>query len=176
MKNFLLTAAFLLIGGLLNAQTNYNIEKESETKKWTWSHSNLGNGVSLNYFFEKDQTYEITFWVKTSSNISKPNKKVLQSTINIRTASNTSYNKYEYTLPEFTEYSEVVWSQKAGEKFNQWQKKKIYFTPNYNNLQLWFFPLMTANANDNGGARIEMEIDNVIIKKNPDKHVGLSSL
>lgn len=176
MKNFLLTAAFLLIGELLYAQANYNQEKDSETKKWAWSHSNLGSGLSLNYFFEKDQTYEITFCVKTSSNVSKPNKKVLQSAINIRTASNASYNKYEYTLPEFTEFSEVVWSQKACEKFNQWQQKKIYFTPTYNNLQLWLFPLMTANANDNGGARIEMEIDNITIKKSSDKQFSLSSL
>ncbi|GAA4765861.1 MULTISPECIES: hypothetical protein [Flavobacterium] len=176
MKNFLLTAAFILIGELLYAQTNFDQAKENETKKWAWSHSNLGSGLSLNYFFEKDQTYEITFWVKTSSNVSKPNKKVLQSTINIRTASNTSYDKFEYTLPNFTEYSEVVWSQKAGEKFNQWQQKKIYFTPTYNNLQLWLYPLMTANANDNGGARIEMEIDNIVIKKSSDKHFSLSSL
>jgi hypothetical protein len=101
---------------------------------------------------------------------------VLQSTINIRTASNTSYDKFEYTLPNFTEYSEVVWSQKAGEKFNQWQQKKIYFTPSYNNLQLWLYPLMTANTNDNGGARIEMEIDKIVIKKSSDKHFSLSSL
>lgn len=176
MRNILTTAVLILIGGLMTAQTNYNSEKESETKKWTWSHSNLGNGISLNYFFEKDQTYEVTFWVKTSSNVSKPNKKVLQSSINIRTASNVAYNESEYTLPEFSEYSEVVWSQKAGEKFNQWQQKKIYFTPKYNNLQLWLFPLMTANANDNGGARLEMEVDKIIIRKSSDKHVGLSSL
>ncbi len=176
MKKILITAVLILIGGLMTAQNNYNVEKESETKKWAWSHSNLGNGISLDYFFEKDQTYEVTFWIKTSSNVSKPNKKVLQSSINVRTASNVAYNKFEYTFPEFSEYSEIVWSQKAGEKFNQWQQKKIYFTPKYNNLQLWLFPLMTANANDNGGARIEMEIDNIVIKKSSDRQLGLSSL
>lgn len=176
MKNFLLTAAFLLMGELMCAQTNFNPENESETKKWTWSHSNLGNGININYYFEKDKTYEITFWVKTSSNVAKPNKKVLQSTVNIRTASNTSYNALEYSLPYFTEYSEVVWSQKAGEKFNQWQQKKIYFTPEYNNLQLWMYPLMTAKANENGGARIEMEVDNITIRNVSEKQISMTSL
>ena len=177
MKNFLLTAAFLLIGGLIYAQTKETATTGNEIKKWAWSHSNLGSGINVDYYFEKDKTYEITFWVKTSSNITKPSKKaLLQSTVNIRTASNASYNPLEYTLPNFTEYSEVVWTQKATEKFNQWQQKKIYFTPEYNNMQLWFFPLMTAKANENGGTRIEMELENITIKTVSDKQISLSSL
>jgi hypothetical protein len=177
MKKILLTAALLLIGELMCAQTKELTSINKETNRWAWSHSNLGNGINVDFYFEKDKTYEITFWVKTSSNISKPSKKALQqSTINIRTASNASYNTLEYTLPSFTEYSEVVWSQKASEKFNQWQQKKIYFTPEYNNMQLWFFPLMTAKANDNGGTRLEMEIENISIKTVSDKQISLSSL
>ena len=176
MKNFFLTVALLLIGELIYAQSISNSEKTEETKQWMWSHSNLGSGININYYFEKDKTYEITFWVKTSSNIAKPNKKVLQSSINIRTASNSTYNTLEYTLPKFTEYSEMVWSQKANEKFNEWQQKKIHFTPEYNNMQLWFYPLMSAKANDNGGARIEMEIDKITIKDLSNKEVSITSL
>jgi hypothetical protein len=176
MKNFLVIATLLLIGELMCAQTNLETKKVEETKQWMWSHSNLGSGINIDYYFEKEKTYEITFWVKTSSNVAKPNKKVLQSSINIRTASNIAYNNLEYTLPEFAEYSETVWSQKANEKFNQWQQKKIYFTPEYNNMQLWFYPLMTSKANDNGGARIEMEIDKITIKPVTDKQLSLSSL
>ncbi|MFC7774226.1 hypothetical protein [Flavobacterium sp. GCM10027622] len=179
MKKILLTTMLLLIGELVCAQT-YSDPKETnkkeETKQWMWSHSNLGSGINVDYFFEKDKTYEITFWVKTASNISKPNKKVLQSSITLRTATNTTFNNLDYTLPNFTEFSEVVWTQKANEKFNEWQQKKIYFTPEYNNMQLWFYPLMVAKANDNGGARIEMEVDKISIKSIADKQISLSSL
>ena len=133
------------------------------TSIWKWSHSNLGEGIVTNYDFQVGKTYQISFLIKTTSNVAIPNKVVLNSTANVRAVSEISSRKVTYDIPKIPITSEIIWSKPVEIAMNKWKKISINFTPINNNSQLWFYPLMTANANKNGGARIQMEIDNVYI-------------
>jgi hypothetical protein len=137
---------------------------EKDTWVWMWSHSNLGEGVVTNYNFEVGKTYQISFRIKTSSNISKPNDVVLNSTANVRAVSGIATKTVAYEIPKIPTSSEVIWSKPVKKTLKHWKTVVVTFTPTNNNSQLWFYPLMTADANANGGARIQMEIDHVAIK------------
>lgn len=137
---------------------------EKNTWVWMWSHSNLGEGVVTKYNFEVGKTYQISFRIKTSSNISKPNEAVLNSTANVRAVSGISSKPYSYEIPTIPASSEVIWSKPVGKTLKHWKTITVTFTPTNDNSQLWFYLLMTADANANGGARIQMEVDNVAIK------------
>lgn len=137
---------------------------EKNTWVWMWSHSNLGEGVVTKYNFEVGKTYQISFRIKTSSNISKPNEAVLNSTANVRAVSGISSKPYSYEIPTIPASSEVIWSKPVGKTLKHWKTITVTFTPTNDNSQLWFYPLMTADANANGGARIQMEVDHVAIK------------
>ncbi|WP_309609524.1 T9SS type A sorting domain-containing protein [Flavobacterium sp.] len=133
------------------------------TWTWMWSHSNLGEGIVTEYDFQAGKTYQISFLIKTSSNVSNPNEVVLNSTANVRAVTGINSKKAIYIMPDIPTTSEIIWSKPVEIAMNNWKKISINFTPTNDNAQLWFYPLMTAKANANGGARIQMEIDDVFI-------------
>jgi hypothetical protein len=136
---------------------------EENTWAWMWSHSKKGEGIITNYTFEAGKTYQISFRIKTSTNVSNPNLIVLNSTANIRAVSTLTAKTGSYDLPTIPKSSELIWSKPIGKNINNWHTINLSFTPIINNSQLWFYPLMTAPANSNGGALIQMEIDDVVI-------------
>lgn len=133
------------------------------TWAWMWSHSNLGEGIVTDYNFQAGKTYQISFLIKTSSNVSNPNEVVLNSTANVKAVTGISSKKGIDNIPDVSSTSEIIWSKTIEVAINNWKKISVNFTPLNNNSQLWFYPLMTANANANGGARIQMEIDDIYI-------------
>jgi hypothetical protein len=132
------------------------------TWAWMWSHSNLGDGMVTDYNFQAGKTYQISFRIKTSSNISNPNKIVLNAMANVKAVSGMTATATN-TIPKTAASGEMIWSKPVKSTFNNWTTISITFMPGNNNSQLWFYPLMTANANSNGGARIQMEIDDVVV-------------
>lgn len=198
MKKILIVTVIALIGEFVSAQTgignqfianrqtNANLEanknwqgtakKEAsfyqQDKIWMWSHSNLGQGTTLHYNFVSGQKYQITFKVKTSSNIAKPNQNVLNATVNVKATSGLTASKSSYQIPMSSENTETIWTSQAAKKWNKWKTVTVEFTATYANDQLWFYPLMTANANDNGGARIQMEVKDIIITPMPISYVS----
>lgn len=135
----------------------------ANTWAWMWSHSNLGEGIVTDYDFQAGRTYQISFVIKTSSNVSNPNEVVLNSTVNVRAVTGISPKLATYNIPDLPLTSEIIWSKPVDVAMHNWKKISVNFTPTNHNSQLWFYPLMTANANANGGARIQMEIDDVFI-------------
>lgn len=135
----------------------------ANTWTWMWSHSNLGEGIVTDYDFQAGRTYQISFVIKTSSNVSNPNEVVLNSTVNVRAVTGISPKSATYNMPDLPLTSEIIWSKPVEVAMHNWKKISVNFTPTNHNSQLWFYPLMTANANANGGARIQMEIDDVFI-------------
>ena len=133
------------------------------TSIWMWSHSNLGEGILTDYDFQAGKTYQLSFVIKTSSNVSNPNEVVLNSTVNVRAVTGISPKTATYNMPDLPTTNEIIWSKPVQVAMNNWKKISVNFTPTNDNSQLWFYPLMTANANANGGARIQMEIDDVFI-------------
>jgi hypothetical protein len=133
------------------------------TWAWMWSHSKKGEGIITNYNFDAGKTYQISFRTKTATNVSNPNLIVLNSTANVRSISSL-ITKTSYDIPNMPVSSELIWSKPIGKNINNWHTINTIFTPKNNNSQLWFYPLMTAQANSNGGALIQMEIDDVQIK------------
>lgn len=140
----------------------YGCVKEN-TWAWMWSHSNLGEGILTDYDFQAGKTYQISFVIKTSSNVTNPNDVVLNSTANVRAVTTLMPKTVNYSMPNIPETSEIIWSKPVEVAMNNWKKISINFTPTNNNSQLWFYPLMIAKANKNSGARIQMEIDDVFI-------------
>ena len=135
----------------------------ANTWAWMWSHSNFGEGIVTDYDFQAGRTYQISFVIKTSSNVSNPNEVVLNSTVNVRAVTGISPKLATYNMPDLPLTSEIIWSKPVEVAMHNWKKISVNFTPTNHNSQLWFYPLMTANANANGGARIQMEIDDVFI-------------
>lgn len=136
--------------------------KEENTWAWMWSHSNLGDGIITDYNFQAGKTYTVSFKIRTSSNISNPNDVVLNAMANVKAVSGMTSTRAN-AIPKVAASSEMIWSKPVKSTMNQWKTISVRFTPNNNNAQLWFYPLMTANANANGGARIQMEIDDVVV-------------
>lgn len=159
------------VGGWNASHGNPSVQgtTDENTWLWMWSHSNLGEGVTTDYDFQAGKTYQVTFKIKTSSNVSNPNDVVLNSTANVRAVSGMTA-AVSNEMPKVPYASEVIWSKPIGISMNGWKTVKVNFTPENDNSQLWFYPSMTANANENGGARVQMEIDDVVvtpIAKNP---------
>ncbi|MGH2665650.1 T9SS type A sorting domain-containing protein [Flavobacterium sp.] len=152
------------VGGWNASHGNPSVHETTDenTSLWMWSHSNLGEGVTTDYDFQAGKTYQVSFKIKTSSNVSNPNDVVLNSTANVRAVTGmTSTGSSD--MPKTPYASEVIWSKPMGIAINGWKTVKVNFTPENDNSQLWFYPSMTANANENGGARVQMEIDDVVV-------------
>lgn len=185
MKKIFIATVLLLIGEFVTAQTlegnrlmaasqkkseknrtqksNMNLVFSQPEKIWMWSHSNLGQGNTVAYNFISGQKYQITFKVKASSNIAKPNASVLNATMNVKATTGVVASNAAYSIPASSENTEIIWSSRAAKKWNKWKTVTVEFTASNSNNQLWFYPVMTANANDNGGARIQMEVKEVSV-------------
>ncbi|TGD56917.1 T9SS type A sorting domain-containing protein [Flavobacterium humi] len=152
------------VGGWNASHGNPSVQATTDENSWLWmwSHSNLGEGVTTDYDFQAGKSYQVTFKIKTSSNVSHPNDVVLNSTANVRAVSGMTASASN-EIPNIPYASEVIWSKPVGIAMNGWKTVKVVFTPENDNSQLWFYPSMTANANENGGARVQMEIDDVVV-------------
>lgn len=134
----------------------------TNTYAWLWSHSNTGEGIFTNYNFIAGRTYQISFDVKTSTNINNPNQTVLNSTANIRAVNGLS-STTNTGIPAPLSGGQQVWQRTIGSNINNWSTITISFTPTQNFSQICFYPLMTANSSRNGNAQVQMEIDNISI-------------
>ncbi|MCL9807032.1 T9SS type A sorting domain-containing protein [Flavobacterium amniphilum] len=135
------------------------------TWAWVWSNSGRGEGIITNYDFQAGRTYRITFDVRASTNISNPNTTVLNSTLNARVTSGINGNT-STAMPTLSG-SQAIWGSTVGNAIANsgtgWDTITVTFTPSVNYTQLWFYPMMTATPAGNGGAQIQMEVDNVSI-------------
>lgn len=131
------------------------------TWAWMWSYSSGGEGIITNYNFQAGRTYRISFDVRASTNISNPNTTVLNSTLNARVTSGITGSS-STSMPTLTG-SQAIWGSTVANAGTGWNTVTVTFTPSVNYTQLWFYPLMTATAAANGGAQIQMEVDNVNI-------------
>lgn len=135
------------------------------TWAWMWSYSKnnipLGEGIVTNYNFQTGLTYQITFRVKATTNITNPNSTVLNSRLYARAVSGVSYNGSDNFPSNIS--SENIWNETVLNVGSNWRTITVNYTPTTNNSQLWFYPLMTANSATNGGAQIQMEVDDVVV-------------
>lgn len=134
----------------------------ANTWAWLWSHSNIGEGIFTNYNFVAGRTYQISFRVRTSTNVSNPNNTVLNSTANVRAVSGLTTTT-STTIPGALSGGQLVWQNTIGSNINNWSTVNVSYTPSQNNTQLCFYPLMTANSGSNGRAQIQMEVDDITI-------------
>ena len=133
----------------------------SNTWAWLWSHSNGGEGIMTNYNFEAGRTYQVSFRVRATTNISNPNNTVLNSTLNVR-AANGLTGSSSTTIPTPTS-SQNIWSRTVAQVGSNWTTVTLNYSPNVNYSRLWFYPLMTANSSTNGSAQIQMEVDDIAV-------------
>lgn len=135
------------------------------TWAWMWSYSKdnkpLGEGILTNYNFQSGVTYQITFRVRATTNISNPNSTVLNSRLYAKSVSGLTYNGTE-NFPSNAN-AENIWNETVLNVGANWRTITVNYTPLNNKSQLWFYPLMTANSATNGGAQIQMEVDDVVV-------------
>jgi hypothetical protein len=140
------------------------------TWAWMWSYStslngittNKGEGIVTNYNFVAGKTYQVSFRIRTSTNVASPSQAVLNSVANVRAVSGMVSNGSSI-VPSLPANNELIWSRIIGTNINNWQTISVSFTPTNNNSQLWFYPLMTAISASNSSAQAQMEIDDVVI-------------
>lgn len=131
------------------------------TWAWMWSYGNKGEGIMTNYNFQVGQTYQISFRVRATTNISNPNATVLSSQLLMRATSGlTSTSSTTIPTPSSVQ---TIWSNTVANVGSTWITVDIPFSPSTNFSQLWFYPLMTASSAENGHAQIQMEVDDIAI-------------
>jgi len=133
----------------------------SNTWVWMWSHSNKGEGIVTNYNFESGRTYQISFRIKASTNVTNPTTAVQNATLNVQATSALPATS-GYIIPSSAN-AQSIWTSTVANAGTSWQTITVNYTPTSNFSQLWFYPLMTANSTSNGSAQIQMEIDDVVV-------------
>ena len=134
----------------------------SNTWVWMWSHSNRGEGIYTNYNFVQGQNYQISFDIKTDTNISNPNNTVLNSLVLVKAFNGLTTSSGDAVPANLISNGQVILqSTIATYRSNNWTRVTINYVPNQNYTQLCFFPYMNANSRANGSAQVEMEIDNI---------------
>ncbi len=134
----------------------------SNTWVWMWSHSNRGEGIYTNYNFVQGQNYQISFDIRTDTNISNPNNTVLNSLVLVKAFNGLTTSSGDAVPANLISNGQVILqSTIATYRSNNWTRVTINYVPNQNYTQLCFFPYMNANSRANGSAQVEMEIDNI---------------
>lgn len=141
---------------------------KGEIGKNTWA-SLLANqsesqGIYTTYPFEIGQTYQITFQIKTKTNVSKKLGKKIQPVINIVSTSNLKPS-FHSIKPQMN-LEEIIWTKKIKDKKqeNEWQTVSISFSPTQNNSQLWIYSSFKNNVEKKQAYQIEIEIDNISVQ------------
>ena len=134
---------------------------------WMWSYdigangSPNGEGILTNFNFAANQTYQITYRIRTRDFGNQAIRN--NATVNILAANGVPSNNSS-VIPNATN-SQAIPNQ-ANNAFNDyqddtWTNVNLCFTPNQNYTQLWIYPSMTIGAQ--GGNQAEMSIDDITI-------------